>query len=459
MRKAVILSIFALFAFAIAAIAGDFITALQLGGTTLAVAGIGVTLESPTQMKVKDLENKRGKAWKVIDDLKKLVETESRSMTEPEKQTYQGAAEDFDKYDGEIRDLRRAIERERRMAEIDLEREERREKGVTRDEHKENFDKTFRSWLVNGLSGITPEDRAIMADIERRALSAGTGNTGGYTVPEGFANKLEVALKYIGGMMEVATIMQTETGNTIPYPTMNDTGNVGEWLAENPGSDTNTADPSFGVVNLQAYVASSKSVIVSNLLLQDSAFDIETYLAQAFAQRIIALTNPAFTTGNGSGIPQGIVIGATASGVTSVAASAITFENLIDLFHTIDPLYRKNSMWMFNDSTVKALRKITDEQGQYIWSPAITADAPATILGKPYMINNDVAAIGASAKSVIFGDLKKYLIREVRGGNVQRLVEKYAEKNQTAFVLFKRYDGRLIDAGTHPVKYLAHSAT
>lgn len=308
-------------------------------------------------------------------------------------------------------------------------------------------------YMRRGLEGLTSEQRQL---LESRALSSVTGTSGAYTIPQGFANILEVALLKTGGILEVATIMDTDTGNDIQFPTMNDTANKGAILGENTTVGAST-DPTFGVVTLKAFTYSSKPIMVPNQLLEDSAFNLEAFCADALAQRISSAFNEHATTGNGTTQPQGIVA-ASAKGADA-AAAAITYDNLVDLMHSVDPMYRVNGKWMMNDSTFKALRKLKDTTGQPIFQLSLRDSEPTTLLGKPVVINNDMAAIGASAKSIIYGDLSKYKVRRVKNYGVRRLTERYADLNQTAFILFVRLDGKLIDAGTNPMKHLLHAAS
>lgn len=308
-------------------------------------------------------------------------------------------------------------------------------------------------YLRRGMSGLNPEQREL---LEARALSSTTGTAGAYTIPQGFANILEVALVKSGGILEAATILDTETGNDIPHPTMNDTDNVGAILGENTAMGGST-DPVFNVVNLKAYTYSSKPILVPNQLLEDSAFNLESYISEALGLRVGRAFNAHATTGTGVDQPLGIVVASTKG--ADAAAAAITYDNLVDLMHSVDPLYRVNAKFMMSDSTFKALRKLKDTTGQPIFQLSLRDAEPTTLLGKPVIINNDMASIGASAKSIVFGDFSKYKVRRVKNYAIKRLVERYAELNQTAFVLFVRMDGKLIDAGTHPIKHLLHAAS
>lgn len=255
----------------------------------------------------------------------------------------------------------------------------------------------------------------------------------------------------------VTRVLTTTAGNSIPWPTMDDTSNEGSLIGEN--TQVTESDLAFGTKTLEAYKYTSCVVLVSAELLQDSAIDVEGTVRSAMAERIGRIGNRHLTVGTGSSQPNGIVTAATA--VTGVAAAAaITFDNLIDLFHAVDPAYRDDpsARWMFNDGTLKALRKIKDAEDRYVWQPAdVRTGAPATILEKPYSINQAVAAIGASNKSVVFGAFNRYVVRMVREFAIRRLVERYADYDQTGFIGFTRLDGELLDATA--VKTLQHAAS
>jgi HK97 family phage major capsid protein len=221
-------------------------------------------------------------------------------------------------------------------------------------------------------------------------------------------------------------------------------------LAEN--TEVAAQDVTFGQVVLKAFKYSSKIVLVSMEILQDSFFDVGTILRDLLAERIGRITNTHFTTGTGSGQPQGVV---TASGLGKTGASgqttSIIQEDLIDLEHSVDPLYRPNCRYMLADSSLKVIKKLKDSTGRWLFQPNNEAGLAAsnqrpTINGYPYEINQDVAAMTASAKSVLFGDFNRYVVRDVREFSLLRLEERYAEKGQVGFIAFTRSDGRAINA-------------
>lgn len=289
---------------------------------------------------------------------------------------------------------------------------------------------------------------------EARAQSL-SGSAGGYTVPQGFLNQLETSLLAFGGMREVATIIRTGEGNDLPIPTVSDHSNVGAILAEN--TQVAEQDVTFGQITLKAYKYSSKLIRVSAELLQDTAIDLESFIGGALGERIARILNTHFTTGDNSSKPQGI--SASGSSVTAAATGAVTYAELVDLQHSLDPAYRANARFMMHDSTFKAIRKLVDDQNRPIFQPDISASSPGTLLGSPIVINQDVATMAASAKAIYFGDFSKYIIRDVQDFTLLRLEERYADYHQVGFVGFSRHDGRILDAGTDPIKHLVMAAS
>jgi HK97 family phage major capsid protein len=296
-------------------------------------------------------------------------------------------------------------------------------------------------------------------DEYRAAMGTTSGAVGSYTVPDAAMQALEIALLAFGGIRQVATVIRTDTGASLPFPTSDDTSNKGAILTEN--TQVSEVDVTFGQLTLDAYMYSSKSVLVSLQLLQDSSVDVPSMIGRMLGERIGRIQSDHFTTGTGSSQPNGIVTAAT-SGVTGVADPP-TYDNFVDLVHSVDPAYRTGARFMLNDATLKSVKKIKvlqysgDATGIPLWSPGLTGGTPDTILGYPYVINQSMASPGSTAKKVIFGELSKYLIRDVREVTLVRLNERYADYHQVGFLAFARSDGDLLDAGTHPVKYMSQT--
>jgi HK97 family phage major capsid protein len=288
---------------------------------------------------------------------------------------------------------------------------------------------------------------------EKRALSAITQNKGGALVPSSMLSTLEVNMLYYGGMLQTAETITTDSGAELALPSANDTSNAGSLISENAVQGS-TTEPSFSFLRLGAHEYTSGIVLVPRSLIEDAAVDVSSFLGNALAERLGRILNTHCTTGDGANKPSGIVDAATAGPAVTASASAITYDELIDHFYSVDKAYRDSPGvgWMMRDSTVGAIRKLKDSANQYIWKAGANAENVDTILNKPVYTNNDIAAIAANARTVLFGDLSKYKIRRVSSVVVNRLVERYAEYNQIGFNMVMRFDGGLLDAGTAPVK-------
>lgn len=292
----------------------------------------------------------------------------------------------------------------------------------------------------------------------RAAQSVGTTTAGGFLVPQSFSDRLEVALKVFGGMLNEAEVLQTGSGADMPWPTVNDTTQTGAILAEN--ASIPSQDVTFASVTLKSYMYTSKLIAVSLQLMQDSFVSVDNVVADLAGQRLGRILNSHFTTGTGSGQPNGVVTAAASGkvGTTGQTASVI-YDDLVDLIYSVDKAYRAGSKFMAADSSIKVVMKLKDSQNRPLWQPSVQAGQPDMLMGYPVVVNNDVAAMAANAKSIIFGDFTKYKIRRVQGMTLLRLNERYADNLQVGFFAFTRADGNLIDAGTNPVKYYANSAT
>lgn len=294
-------------------------------------------------------------------------------------------------------------------------------------------------------------------DAETRAVNqVGTASLGGNTVPDEMMPPLEEAMLHFGGMRQVSQILSTSTGGELPMPTENDTAQTGELIA-NETTAVGEQALTFGQIVLNHYTYSSKMIPVSWLLMQDSVVNLPNLIGRRAGERIGRITNAHFTTGTGTGQPNGIVTAAADSSVTTSGATAISHDNLIDLEHSVDIAYRGGATYMFNDDTLKILKKLKDSNGLPLWVPSTRENAPGTINGYTYQVNNDMPT-GASSKAVLFGQLSKYIIREIKGITLVRLDERYAEFLRTGFFAYARYDGDLLDAGTNPVKFLTLGA-
>lgn len=325
--------------------------------------------------------------------------------------------------------------------------------------YAKSFGRLIRS-TESGLSGLDVDDRKIvqarmLSQQELRALTTGTGSSGGYTVPEGFGDRVIEAMKQFGGIANVATELPTASGNDLPFPANDDTSNVGAIIGENTANDEQ--DLAFTQKVLGAYMYTSKIVRVPFQLMQDTAIDLEGFLARKLGERIGRASAAHFATGTGTGQPQGVTVGAGA-GATAAAAAAIAFNDLVELEHSVDPAYRQfGGRFVFNDTTLKLLQKTVDGESRPLWLPGVGGAVPPSIYGYPYTIDQGMPNVGASAKSVAFGLMSEYYVRRVQGIQMLRLVERYAEYFQVGFIAYARMDGAVMNSGA--IKVLTHPAS
>lgn len=393
--------------------------------------------------KLKALKEKRATIYTSIDELRQA--TDGREMTAEEQQRWDTMLSDYDKAD-------KAVEAEERF--MDIQRKQAEQEVARRDHHLgeqlgEEYRRAFGDYLLNGASGISSESRAA---IEQRAGIAGL--SGGLIIPKTLASEIEVALKAYGGMFEAATILNTSHGGDLILPTVNDTSAKATIVSEYDQSTKRA--PSFGSVVLKAYTYRTPIIPVSQELIQDSAFDLDALLSRLLADSFSRGVNEDLTTGSGTGKPTGIVTAATAC-TTQAAAASIKLDDIIDLIKSVNSAYARNGKFMFNRNTLWELAKIKDQTGRYIWQDSTREGTPATLFGKQYVLNDDMADIGAGNASVLFGDLTKYNIRLVQSFRVIRLNELLAEYLSIGLFGFARVDGNLLDAGTNPVKKLVHA--
>jgi HK97 family phage major capsid protein len=317
----------------------------------------------------------------------------------------------------------------------------------------------YRDYFRKGLEGLTAEQ----AKSFRNTLSTTTGSQGGFSVPTLVVSQLIDAMKLYGGMRAVSEQFTTDGGEDMNYPTSDGTSEVGELITQN--TTANAQDPTFGVVTLSTYKFSSKVVAVPFELLQDSVLDIEAMVNKRLGQRLGRIQNTYFTTGTGTAQPNGVVTAAT-SGKVGITGQTLTiiYDDLVDLIASVDPAYRNlgNCRFMLADGSLKVVRKLKDSNLRPLFVPSydggIALKFPDQIMGYPIQINQDVAAMAANAKSVLFGDFSFYKIRDAMQLLMFRFTDSaYAKLGQVGFLAWMRSGGTLVDAKA--VSYYTNSAT
>ncbi|MEV7240452.1 phage major capsid protein [Streptomyces sp. NPDC093248] len=413
---------------------------------------------------LKDLLDQRAAAWN------KATEFQSRAAGDTEL-----SAEDRSAWDAALADVERLSadierdERHQRLAGVDYSQIVQATKEADDERHggpdkAAAYADAYRAWMRDGTTELSAEQRSALRSgwvdgKELRAAGVATGAAGGYTVPPAFRAQMIEAQKFYSSMRDVAEVITTDTGATLPWPTNDDTANVGAILAEN--TQVTEQDVTIGTKDVDAYVYTSKLVRVSLQLLNDSAFNLESWLAGVLGKRIGRAQNAHFTTGTGSSQPEGVqtnaVVGKT--GATGQTTS-VAYDDLIDLIHSVDPAYRNSgrAQFMLADVTLAAARKLKDGQNRPLWEPSVQVGVPDSLLGYKYTINQDMPVMAANAKSILFGDFfAGYLIRDVQDVQMLRLAERYADYLQVGFLAFARTDG--IPQDTAAYKAYRNSAT
>ena len=386
-------------------------------------------------MTILELREKRAKAWEAAKAFLDSHRNDKGVLSAEDDAAYT-------RMEQEITDLGKEISRMERREALDaqlnlpvnqpltgkpLNGRETAKTGRATDEYRQNFWDMMRS--------KTPMPQVV------NALQIGTDSEGGYLVPDEYERTLVEALEEENVFRQLAKVIRTSSGDRkIPVVA---TKGTASWIDEE-GAYLES-DDSFGQVSIGAYKVGTM-IKVSEELLNDSVFDLEAYISREFARRIGAKEEEAFFTGDGSGKPLGVLAatGGAETGVTAASATAITADEMIDLFYSLKAPYRRNAVWVLNDSTIKAIRKLKDNQGQYLWQPSLTAGAPDLLLGKPVRTSAYMPAIAADAKTVAFGDFSYYWIADRQGRSFKRLNELYAATGQVGFLASQRVDGKLV---------------
>ncbi|WP_424360244.1 phage major capsid protein [Methylocystis parvus] len=335
----------------------------------------------------------------------------------------------------------------------------------------------FIKALRYGAGALNTEESALVAADDPRNRSRiqnvaeGASATGGVFVPTIVMPTVLEYLKAFGGMRAVAWILSTAGGNPFSWGTIDDTAAEGEIVAE--GVTASDDDLAFGSVSVGAYKFSSKTIPVSMEILQDAAVNVEAIVLKGLATRIARGQNRYFTTGSGVGQPQGVV---TASPVGYTApvgnTTSLAYDFFQELFHSVDPAYRDNATWMMHDTTWKKIKQLKDANGRPIFLPSVEAAFAGGVVsgyqieGRPIVINQHMAVPAADAKSILFGDFSKNMIRDVMDVLILRFTDSaYGKKGQVGFLGWARADGRMIDAkdaaqtAFPAIKAFQHSAT
>ena len=348
----------------------------------------------------------------------------------------------YEKMEQEIVDLGKEIGIIERREALDLEMSKPTSSPIstnpntkTEEKHDRSSDEYKKSFWLAMRNKKNPYEAV-------NALQIGTDSEGGYLVPDEYENTLIEKLHDENIIRQYATVIKSSNGDKkIPV-----VAGYGEATWTDEEAAYTESDDSFGVITLGAHKLTS-IIKVSEELLNDSAFDLEQYISKEFVRRMAAAEENAFINGTGTGRPTGILQTAE-TGKTTAAAAAITADEIIDLYHSLRSPYRKNAVFIANDSTVKSVRQLKDSNGMYLWQPGLKEGQPDTLIGNRIISSAYMPEIGAGKKPILFGDISYYWIADRQGRTFQRLNELYAETGQVGFRTFQRVDGKLTLAET-----------
>ena len=297
------------------------------------------------------------------------------------------------------------------------------------------------------------------ADLEqmRASQSEGLPSEGGYLVPGSFRQKIIERLVAFGGVAQVAETITTESGNTLSWPVINESAQLGEIVLEggtfSAGADITFDSATIGAYRYAAGGGASTPIRVSVELLQDAAVNVQALVARLLGDRIARIEARHLVRGTGVAEPQGVVHGKTGFGMYTGAADALVLDDLINAVHAVDPAYRPGSTWLFNDTTLAAVRKLKDADGNMLWRPSV-GDAgemavSGSLLGYPIVVDQafpNAVPTSATVNFGAFGNIRAgYLIRRVK--NIVIVADPWgrAHHGQVQFSAWSRMDAVVQD--------------
>ncbi len=404
---------------------------------------------------VLDLKQKRAR---IIEQMREAMRDYTDARDKGDNVRAEECLQRFDKAEVEEAALSKEIQRLERLEAMEREAAAAFIAGQKEPQGRQyDYVAAFTEWFRYGKRAA-PE---ALQMLEKRGTDnqvVGTPALGGYTVPEGFLPELIKTMKDYSGIFQAARILETDSGQPLMIPTLDDVGTEAALVAE--AASTTVQDITFGQKELGAYAFRSLAKF-SWELLQDSAFNLPQEIAILFGERFGRALERYCTIGTGVNQPQGI-LPATQQGKEAASQTAITAAEIMDLQHSVDPAYRRSPRcaFMMHDKVLAALKKLQlgSNDASPLWLPSIRDGEPDTILGFRYYVNQhmpDTLAIGN--KVIMFGDFGQFVIRMVQQLTIQRLDELYAQNGLVGFHGFMRFDSELLNPAA--VKHLTMKTT
>jgi HK97 family phage major capsid protein len=402
-------------------------------------------------MTSQELLQKRMNLWTQLKQINERQDDKGNLTSDDQTQ--------WQRLNDEIDNLTKAIERTKQVEQIEAQEAEARAKVETPKAKKAEVSRAeaFDKWMRR--MELSSEERSILArGTDTQTTTA--NEHGGYLVPSEWAPSIEKVMAQYSGMLQASRVIRTNSGGPLYFPVVDETAVMGAKIGE--GVADSVSDVTWSQKELNAYTYTSNVIKVSYELEQDNAYPLAQHLQEIMAERLGRILNQEATVGDGTGDPNGVMTASSAGKVAS-ATNAITRDEILDLIHSVDRVYRgtPNSYLMLHDTTLAAIKKLTvgTSDDRPLWQPSIRDGEPDRIEGIPYIVNNDIAELtdGVSSRVMAYGDFSKYVIRMSRDIEVKRLIERYADERVTGWFAFMRFDSELIN--TSAVKHLALAAS
>jgi HK97 family phage major capsid protein len=407
----------------------------------------------------------RAKVWAELQDLRgKRVDGK---FTDPVTQSAAAkASAEFERITGEIVNIqaRDAANKEEARQAAAMEAQTRTTANTnTTQKANVTYDESFWRWAASQRGAEVAESERRMLETRGTSTQIGTTNSlGGFTIPQSFSNTMETMMKWYGGMLEAADIMQDDIGGVLHYPSLDDTATSGAIIAQ--GVATTVSDLTIGNIAFGEYTVDSKIIKIGEELLNDERVGLlQNVLGDILPQRLGRAMNTLLTTGTGTSQPYGLTTCVTSSALTTAGATAITKPELLRVRHSVDKAYSQGPKvgWMMHYSILGYLRGLDlgNNDTVQLFVPSLTAGEPDRLLGLPVFVNNDLEAANATTglpvtakKHIYFGDFSKYKIRRIGGISLGRNEQLYWAERAVGFMGWMRFDGKLVN--TNAIKSL-----
>ena len=381
---------------------------------------------------VENLYEERNNLWEQMKELNDREIKEERSLDASEKEQWDKMNERMSEIDSRVQELASVEEANKKSEEI----------RATFESSAPVIEKKADAPSDDDVLRSMAKGEVRSHNFEKRDL---TKSADGGLVPQGFYDQIIAKLDENAVVRQFATVVPTASGEDIKFPQITALSSAS--LVAEAGA-IGESDPTSASVTLGAFKY-AYLVQVSSELLADEGVDIEGFLANDSGRALGNGAGTDFAVGNGSSKPNG-VMNASGTGVTCASATAITTNEVIDLYHSVTAPYRSNGAWIMNDATLKVIRQFKDTTGQYIWQPSLQQGNPDLLLGSPVATDPNIETIATAKKVMAFGDMSKYFIREAGGIQVDRSVDYAFANDLVTFRFIYRADGDLMD--TNAVK-------